>query len=592
MIFDDRLITVLQGPVPTGLAAHAQYRQIVDLLAQQSSGMDPRLQAMGLARIHALRDAVPATERLSSVRSLTGRLLSAPLTRYLASDEPAIAGAAMAAARLDDEEWHMLIPDLPVRARGFLRNRRDLGAHAMHTLSTFGPLDLALPAAETGAVDLNEVGMVEAEQPAPVGDVVVSDAVLPDTIADQTRAENVVPLPITTVPEGREIGLIVERIEAFRKARSAAPSPPLSPTPSISSVGLSAIGAPLPHVDFETDASGRFSWVDGVVPGALLGASLAQPTGGDPVATDGYVASAFRQRVAISAGRLTLRGAPAIEGDWRIDAMPSFDSGTGRFQGYRGRLRRPEPNEVASTPRAAADQDSVRQIVHELRTPLNAILGFAEIIGEQLFGPVSHDYRSLAGDIARDARSLLAGFDDLDTALKLDRGMLDIESGLTDCDWLAARTIERLGEMARDRHVAFGSIASPSGLIVALPQDIVERMVVRLVSTVIAAAVAGEHITLAVGGVGTVISMVIDRPSGWQGLERMQLFDPDLNDPAQGTERGGGLLGTGFSLRLVDNLARAHGGALAIEATRLILTLPAGTHSQTERDTLAGKAND
>ncbi len=117
MRYDDRLSTVLAGSVPTGGAAVAQYRQLVDLLGQIcGNDLDAR-HAPALARIHELRTSVSDADRLLTVQCLSGRLVSPVLVQYLASERPEIASAAIRAARLDDASWATLVPALPTRAR-------------------------------------------------------------------------------------------------------------------------------------------------------------------------------------------------------------------------------------------------------------------------------------------------------------------------------------------------------------------------------------------------------------------------------------------------------------------------------------------
>ena len=148
MRYDDRLSTVLAGSVPTGAAAVAQYRQLVDLLGQiGGNDLDAR-HAPALARIHELRTSVSDADRLLTVQCLSGRLVSPVLVQYLASERPEIASAAIRAARLDDASWATLVPALPTRARGFLRHRRDIGPRTQALLDQLGLYDTALPAAE------------------------------------------------------------------------------------------------------------------------------------------------------------------------------------------------------------------------------------------------------------------------------------------------------------------------------------------------------------------------------------------------------------------------------------------------------------
>ncbi len=45
---------------------------------------------------------------------------------------------------------------------------------------------------------------------------------------------------------------------------------------------------------------------------------------------------------------------------------------------------------------------------HELRTPLNAVIGFSDLMGAELFGPLGHDrYRDYTRHIRECSRTLL-----------------------------------------------------------------------------------------------------------------------------------------------------------------------------------------
>ena len=60
---------------------------------------------------------------------------------------------------------------------------------------------------------------------------------------------------------------------------------------------------------------------------------------------------------------------------------------------------------------------------HELRTPLNAIIGFAEIIKDQLFGPVgTPQYIEYAKDIYDSGQLLLSLINDILDMSKIEAG--------------------------------------------------------------------------------------------------------------------------------------------------------------------------
>ena len=63
---------------------------------------------------------------------------------------------------------------------------------------------------------------------------------------------------------------------------------------------------------------------------------------------------------------------------------------------------------------------------HELRTPLNAIIGFSELIGGELFGPLNAKYREYTSDIQASGEQLLGIISDILDLSKVEAGELDI----------------------------------------------------------------------------------------------------------------------------------------------------------------------
>jgi PAS domain S-box-containing protein len=70
---------------------------------------------------------------------------------------------------------------------------------------------------------------------------------------------------------------------------------------------------------------------------------------------------------------------------------------------------------------------------HELRTPLNAIIGFAEIMENQVMGPIGNDhYRSYISDIHLSGSHLLQLINDILDLTKAEAGMLELNEDLVD----------------------------------------------------------------------------------------------------------------------------------------------------------------
>lgn len=535
--FDDRLETTLRQADDEGIGLSAKWQQLVDILAQNPSDFDPAAVAFGLQKVRQFMDIVPATVREQCVRALSGRLCSAPLLLLLSGDVPAVAAAAVSGARLDDMEWADIVPQMSTRARGFLRNRRDIGPMTLSALRIWSSADFVLP-------------------------------------PDKAKEEAVV-----VSPQGVQIRDIVERIEKLRLEREQHEAAKL--------VGeaqqLSPIAEPIDEIRFETDEYGTISWIEGAPPGAVVGVDIAEPAFDEGPGPDAYGAAAFRQKMPLENARMRLCGAPAVAGDWRINAAPFFEPVSGRFNGYRGILRRPNLAEVAHLSGSGSnDAENIQQLLHELRTPLGAIIGFSEIIEQQLFGPVTQEYREVAGHILHDAQRLLSGFDDLSTAAKIETGSYVAEIGSTDCDWLSLRLAERLHELSDVLHVTLNLVHAHPVRPFALDNHLAERLFSRLLSAVIIGCEPGEVLDgrfRTEPGLNAINRFVLTLPKKLVEMDEVELFGSGPGSIDDSSEAP--LLGLGFSLRLVRSLARNVGGDLRFYNQALIVSLPAVNDGRT-----------
>jgi PAS domain S-box-containing protein len=66
-------------------------------------------------------------------------------------------------------------------------------------------------------------------------------------------------------------------------------------------------------------------------------------------------------------------------------------------------------------------------ISHELRTPLNAIIGFSDLIGDGVAGPLTPDQRAYAGNINASGRHLLALINDILDLSKIQAGRMTLD---------------------------------------------------------------------------------------------------------------------------------------------------------------------
>lgn len=563
MIVDDRLETVLRTVAAGPGALATQMRQLLDLLGRTPAERWTEQHVGALTRLDSL---IQMLGEQSSASLIAASALRSPiLVEHFAEAGPKVALAAMTSARLQDREWLQLIPDLPVQARGFLRHRRDLGPDVEGLLARLGITDFALPLPpgfeqqaqpESRIVPLPQIGM-----PAPTSDG-------------------------AAVPAGEGIGAIIARIEAFRRAREPA-SVEAGGHPSTTQTRLpfadetAAPPPPITAVDVALD-------VDGMVIAAGTGHAAAlvglRPFAADPdapVTCDPATLGAARARLPVIGGRLVLESPGPLEGAWRIDAVPDFVPDTGHFLGWHARLRRPPAPPAADLAAAAEDAarrstDRLRQMLHELRTPINAIQGFAELIQQQLLGPTPHQYRSLAAGIASDAARMLAGFEDVERLAMLETAAPDADGpagGETDLTALLTRLISQLEPLLAPREVAFTHDLPDGPLPVAVPYEELERTLWRLLSLVASAAAPGERLALSLsvgaGPNGYAVRLIMPLPTALAARDDSTslLVTDSLANP-------GGMLGSGFALRLCTAEVRANGGLMQREDGRVVINLP------------------
>jgi len=549
MQFDDRLATVLRSGAAGERAARTQFGQLLDLLGSNPPDASGAMVAAAYARLGEIAEILPATEQSRIVREPWLRLRDPRLLAHLARGEPQVAAAAMAAARLRESDWLALIPELPVTARGFLRHRRDLPASVRSLLARLGVQDLVLPEPERPAVE-------------------PAARVAPDPAADS----------------GAGIGALVRRIEAFQKARRG--SAAVAPRLPLDIGELMAEAAPATAFDFSTDATGRVDWADPHVAPMLVGLRLTGNRAGG-ARCDEASDLALRRRGVVRAGRVELPGAEPVAGEWRLDAAPRFETGSGIFRGHVGRMRRPV--ELVAAAEANPAGDRIRQVLHELRTPVNAIQGFAEIIQQQLFGSAPNAYRALAGAIAVDAARLLAGFDEIDRLAKLESGAAELSEDGCNIRLIVEGTLRRLEGVTRPRGAHLRLLTSGEGFAVRLGEADAALLAWRVLASLAGSLAPGEVVELSLRATHRGAELHAELPIGLAGGE--DLFATGTRSEASSLSAG--MFGTGFTLRLARAEAQAAGGSLVLQGETLVLSLPAltgDTPDNSQRD--EGGASD
>lgn len=220
----------------------------------------------------------------------------------------------------------------------------------------------------------------------------------------------------------------------------------------------------------------------------------------------------------------------------------------------------------------------LQNMSHELRTPLNAIIGFAQILREEMLGPLGNPkYRDYVRDILAAGNHLLALVGDL-----LEMASLSGEGRpfrMEPCSLGAV--IDAVRVMAEPKadstHVRLVMERPEPDLLVMGDHSSLVQILLNLVSNAVKFAPAGDgtvHVSISRSREGVIVE-VVDNGPGIPPADLPHVFERFWRG-SRADLSGGGM---GLGLAIAKSLAERHGGSLRIESvpgegTRAILALP------------------
>jgi signal transduction histidine kinase len=216
---------------------------------------------------------------------------------------------------------------------------------------------------------------------------------------------------------------------------------------------------------------------------------------------------------------------------------------------------------------------------HELRTPLNAIIGFAELVYDELAGPLTPTQKSHLGDVLDSGRDLLTLINDILDVAAIEAGKVRLEPEATPLASIVSHVLELHRPLASERDVR---------LEMSLPDDLPDLWVDPKRLTQILNNLVSNAIKFSPGGKGTVrISAVVvgervaisvkDDGIGIPAEELHRLFREFERIQTPGASK---VQGTGLGLALTKKLVELHGGLISIESapgrgSKFTVSLPA-----------------
>jgi signal transduction histidine kinase len=212
-----------------------------------------------------------------------------------------------------------------------------------------------------------------------------------------------------------------------------------------------------------------------------------------------------------------------------------------------------------------AKSEFLANMTHELRTPLNAVIGFAEVLRDELYGPLGNPlYQDFVADIYDSGRHLLAVIDDILDLSKIEVGRRELRPHPMD----VTRTIDSAVRMLLHRAES-GGVTVEADYSQDLPllngeERGIKQILLNLLSNSIKFTPSGGHAVISASLNDGLDIVVKDTGVGIAADDLPRVFTPFVQLEAGGLQR---YEGAGLGLALVKSLVEMHNATVSIDST-------------------------
>jgi signal transduction histidine kinase len=201
---------------------------------------------------------------------------------------------------------------------------------------------------------------------------------------------------------------------------------------------------------------------------------------------------------------------------------------------------------------------------HELRTPLNAILGYAELILDEIYGPVPEKIREVLERVHASGKHLLGLINDVLDLSKIEAGQLTLALADYSMRELVQTVFTAVEPLAAEKSLA---------LEVTVPPDLppghgderrLAQVVMNLVGNAIKFTEAGAVRVRVTATDGVFEVGVADTGPGIAPADQQRIFEEFQQADSSTTRKKGG---TGLGLSIARRIVELHGGRIWVEST-------------------------
>ena len=221
--------------------------------------------------------------------------------------------------------------------------------------------------------------------------------------------------------------------------------------------------------------------------------------------------------------------------------------------------------------------DFLAAMSHELRTPIGAMSGYADLLADDIFGPVTEVQRTQLHRIKSVGTHLLSIVEEILTFARMEAGREVMSYSMVDAADVARQALDVIDPLAAKKALEL-SVDIPSEPITLWTDEVrVRQILINLLGNAAKFTTKGSiSLTLRATNARTVVFEIRDTGSGIAAADLHRIFEPFVQVEGGWTRTHSG---TGLGLSVSRGLARLLGGDVTATSTEgsgstFTLTLP------------------
>ena len=202
---------------------------------------------------------------------------------------------------------------------------------------------------------------------------------------------------------------------------------------------------------------------------------------------------------------------------------------------------------------------------HELRTPLNSILGFADVILEELDGPLTENMANDLGLIYKNGQHLLHLINDVLDMAKIESGRMNLSLEKFRVHDIIEEVVSITSPLASEKNLSlFIEEGSDQEIEINADRTRVRQVMINIINNAIKFTEKGRISTRVTQQGEQVLIAVRDTGIGIPPDQLETVFQEFIQVDISSTRKAGG---TGLGLPISRRLVEMHGGRLWVEST-------------------------